>query len=80
MFTGELMRCVECQFEQRSNARIESGWLKASLDGGQTVGYICPSCAGFPSPRCEQCNRFYHERYRECPWCCQGKGFGGIKP
>lgn len=78
MFTGELMKCGLCNFEQRSHSQIESGWFKVVMDGKPS--HLCPKCGGAPAPKCGKCRRFYHERYSECPWCkaaARAKGFGG---
>lgn len=77
MFTGELMKCELCQFKQQSHPSIESGWYKVVADG--VPSHLCPACGGAPAPKCKKCDRFYHERYRECPWCkaqAGAKGFG----
>lgn len=84
MFTGELMQCAQCQCQQRSHPHIESGWFKVA-SRGELAAHLCPKCAGSVAPKCQQCSRFYHERYRECPWCrlqvrAKGFGKGGDRP
>lgn len=67
MFTGEQMQCFQCQFQQQSHPEIESGWFAVVVDGNRHQ--LCPKCAGTATPKCSNCNRFYHENYNNCPWC-----------
>ena len=87
-FMGETLRCHKCGFEQPSDVNIESGWysVMASTEKGDPIGMItgkmpvvlmvkyCPPCFGNQAaPLCKDCNRFYHERYRSCPWCARAR-------
>jgi RNA polymerase subunit RPABC4/transcription elongation factor Spt4 len=75
LFEGELMRCGECGFSQQSDPSIESGWYLVAIE--EEKGYICPRCAGNRQcPKCKKCDRFYHEKYKQCPWCKPKRGFG----
>jgi hypothetical protein len=77
VFSNEFMRCAQCGFSQQSNSKIESGWYLVAVPGENVKGYVCPRCAGnCDCLRCKKCDRFYHERYKQCPWCKQKKGFG----
>lgn len=82
IFQGELMVCVQCGLQQRSHPEIQSGWYKVVADG--VPSNLCPKCMGAPAPKCQSCQKFYHEDYgANCPWCghtqskqSSSKGFG----
>lgn len=64
IFLGEMMHCALCAAEQRSHPTIESGWLvMVAQETDDSNKYCCPDCAGFASPKCPECQRFYHENY-----------------
>lgn len=70
MFSGELMRCYQCGFSQKSHPRIESGWYKVVADG--KLSHICPSCTGIVGKgahRCPNCKLYYNWHYQACPHC-----------
>lgn len=56
-FVGEVMHCVVCHRNEKSDPKVESNWLAFDfMRAGKTVRiYVCPSCAnvgpgGVPIP------------------------------
>lgn len=45
-FQGEVMTCVMCGKQQKSNPMVESNWTAITIDEGKTF-YACP--AEFPA-------------------------------
>jgi hypothetical protein len=45
-FQGEMMHCIMCQKEEKSDPHVESGWTTIDLDGKRF--YICPLHLGNP--------------------------------
>ena len=74
MFQQEVMICTQCGCKQEADPRIESGWY-SFLAEKSLKKYYCPPCLGnFKTPRCLQCDHYYHEDYLSCPWCAITQG------